>query len=121
MALYLCASTEAYQLLKLPALISHYVQHCNEESGTTLLSFFKEHYNGEMVLDDDWQQDMELPFKTCSCSPVTICPTIAPDLVKLIIPEPIEIDINFTPFISTIPSNLRVIKIFQPPRPVFPV
>jgi hypothetical protein len=121
MALYVCASTEAYQLLKLPALIDHFIQHCGEESETTLLGFLDEHYSGEVVYDDDWQQDMELPFKTCSFSPVSICPTIAPEFVKLIVPEPVEIAIDFTPIISYLQSKQQVIKIFQPPRPDYSV
>ena len=117
LSLYLCASTEAYQLLKLPALVSHYIQHSQSESGTTLLSFFKQHYLGNMVVDDDWQQDMALPFKSCSCTMVTISPTITPETVKLKIPEPVEIKINFTPVIGLFHSKMQVIKIFQPPRP----
>jgi hypothetical protein len=116
LALYLCASTEAYQLLKIPAFITHYIQHCNEEPDTTLKSFMAEHYSGTTVYDDDWQQDMELPFKCCECIHMAISPTLTPDPVAIIVPESVEIIISFTPFISTLVPKVQVIKIFQPPR-----
>ena len=116
LALYLCASTEAYQLLKLPAFVSHFIEHCTLEPETTLHSFLAEHYNGETVYDDDWQQDMELPFKASSFTVVTVSPTLAPEFVKLQIPEPLEINIHFTPTFSMLFSKLQVMKIFQPPR-----
>lgn len=116
MALYLCTSTEAYQLLKIPAFITHYIQHCQEEPGTTLKSFLEEHYSGQTVFDDDWQQDMGLPFKCCDCVHMSIQPTVRPDPFTLSIPGSVEIVISFTPIISSLHNKLQVIEIFQPPR-----
>jgi len=116
MSLYVCAGTEAYQFLKLPALVTHFIQHCEADSDTTLRGFFEEHYQGEDVLDDDWQQDMELPFKTCSCSPVVISPTLAPDIVKVRIPDPFEVHVPLTPVVPELFSKFQAMKIFQPPR-----
>ena len=62
LALYLCTATEAYQLLKLPLLAVHFVQHCNEDPNMTIMAFLEMHYAEEMVYDEDWQQDMQLPF-----------------------------------------------------------
>ncbi len=116
LTLYLCASTEAYQLLKIPAFITHFIKHCNEEPETTLQSFLAEHYSGSTVYDDDWQQDMQLPFKCCECIHMAIPPTVTPDPVVLIVPESVEIVISFTPILSSLLNKLQVIKIFQPPR-----
>jgi hypothetical protein len=116
LSLYLCASTEAYQLLKLPSLVSHFIQHSREEKGTTLFGFLKEHYNGELVYDDDWQQDMELPFKCCDCVQMSIPPTVTPDPVVLVVPEPVELVVTYTPIVASMFNKLQVIKIFQPPR-----
>lgn len=64
LGLYLLGTTEAYQLLKLPALIKHYVQHKQAEPDMTIAAFLQLHYNEDMVYDSDWMQDMQLPFKS---------------------------------------------------------
>ena len=62
--IFLFGSTEAYQLLKLPLLVQHYIQHRAEDPGISFIAFLKIHYNKKLVIDDDWQQDQQLPFKT---------------------------------------------------------
>ncbi|WP_298300314.1 hypothetical protein [Hydrotalea sp.] len=64
MLIFLFGSTEAYQLLKLPLLVQHYIQHRSEDPGISFIAFLKIHYNKKLVIDDDWQQDQQLPFKT---------------------------------------------------------
>jgi hypothetical protein len=63
-ALYLMGTTEAYQLLKIPALVTHYFQHMRQNPDLDLMAFLREHYAEEQQLDADWQQDMQLPFKS---------------------------------------------------------
>jgi|YelNatPaOPRAMG01_1025707.scaffolds.fasta_scaffold01282_10 hypothetical protein len=62
--IFLFGSTEAYQLLKLPLLMEHYLQHRSENPEISFISFLKLHYNKKLIIDDDWQQDQQLPFKT---------------------------------------------------------
>jgi hypothetical protein len=62
--IYLIGATEAYQLLKLPALVVHFMQHSREDPEMTLELFFEMHYAGQQAMDADWQQDMQLPFKS---------------------------------------------------------
>lgn len=63
--LVLFASTnEVGQILKLPLLITHYIDHYREE-GQSLSAFFHEHYvhhHGNNNNDED--EDSRLPFKT---------------------------------------------------------
>lgn len=105
-------------MLKIPVFITHFIQHRSLDPQTTLKTFLAEHYSGETVYDDDYQQDMELPFKCCNGIHLTISPTVVPDPMAVPLPEPIEISIPFTPIISLLYPKLRVIKIFQPPRPL---
>ena len=63
-SIYLFGATDASQLLKLPLLISHYINHKKENPNTTLVSFFKMHYVDPQPYDADYSQDMQLPFKT---------------------------------------------------------
>jgi hypothetical protein len=116
---YFFGATDAYQLLKLPLFINHYVKHIAEDPNTTLASFVKMHYAGEIIFDEDYKQDMQLPFKTqekdicCSCSFSVTLP-----IQKFTI-EPILL----TPRKKNHPqlpqpdySLVSVRDIFQPPR-----
>lgn len=61
----LFASTnEVGQILKLPVLVSHYIDHFNEE-GQSIYAFFHEHYVHHHGSDNkDQDKDNQLPFKT---------------------------------------------------------
>jgi hypothetical protein len=63
--LVLFASTnEVGQVLKLPMLISHYIDHYNEE-GQSVCAFFHEHYvHHHDSNNNDQDEDNRLPFKT---------------------------------------------------------
>lgn len=61
--LYLCSTTEVYQLLKIPILIEHYQWHKQLDPNLTFYSFIEHHYN-EQTKDADWQTDQKLPFMT---------------------------------------------------------
>lgn len=61
LSLYLLSTTELNQLLKLPVLIEHYVEHKNLNPEMTLVSFFKMHYD-HPVKDADYKTDRKLPF-----------------------------------------------------------
>lgn len=61
LSLYLLSTTELNQLLKLPILIEHYVEHKNLNPEMTLVAFFKMHYD-HPVKDADYKTDRKLPF-----------------------------------------------------------
>jgi hypothetical protein len=63
-SLYLLGATEAYQLLKLPFLFEHYKTHQQYTEGLTFSKFIDNHYFTTTTYDSDYQQDMQLPFKT---------------------------------------------------------
>lgn len=117
LALYLFAATEAYQLLKLPLLAIHFIQHCKEDPGMTLAAFMDMHYAEETVFDEDWQDDMQLPFKTCQHGELSAVATIRTE--PLVLPIPIVYDNGciFTPHLPSLYRIIKVTKIFQPPRP----
>ena len=62
LSVILLGTTELYQVLKVPALISHYFEHA-EEDNYSFIEFLKIHYNKAFDLDKDWKKDMKLPFK----------------------------------------------------------
>lgn len=63
--LILFASTnEVGQLLKVPLLISHYIDHYRED-GQSVYAFFHEHYvHHHESTNKDQDEDDQLPFKT---------------------------------------------------------
>ncbi|MBW3524839.1 hypothetical protein [Chryseobacterium sp. NKUCC03_KSP] len=61
LTLYLVSTTEIYQLLKIPELIEHYLEHKELNPEMTLTSFLKTHYD-HPVKDGDYGKDLRLPF-----------------------------------------------------------
>jgi hypothetical protein len=67
LALLMVSSRDFADWAKLPKAIEHYVQHSSEE-GMSFAAFFKIHYLDDVLIDEDYAQDMELPFKSDSGS-----------------------------------------------------
>lgn len=57
---YFFSTTELSQLLKFPVLISHFVEH-NENDNMGFWEYMSHHYGGH-DRDADWDTDMKLPF-----------------------------------------------------------
>ncbi len=116
LVVYMFGSTDAYQLLKLPLLVGHYVKHKKESPYITPGSFFKMHYIDPQPFDDDYRQDMQLPFKTVLNVFGRNLPTDITFLQRIIFKAPTEnlvvqpvLNDSFSPF-------LLCHTIFQPPR-----
>lgn len=65
------STTEVGQLLRLPLLISHYIDHYREE-GQGICAFFHEHYVHHHGVNNDQQEDDRLPFKTTIVQQTTV-------------------------------------------------
>ncbi|KFF11290.1 hypothetical protein N6B72_01115 [Chryseobacterium soli] len=78
LSFYLVSTTELYQLLKIPVLIEHFMEHKEQNAEMTLMSFLKMHYD-HPVKDADYQTDQKLPFIVHS-SPLTLLFTISPNI-----------------------------------------
>jgi len=61
LSIYLFSTTELIQLLKIPVLISHCIEHKNNNSKLTFVQFLNDHYNIP-VKDNDRDTDEKLPF-----------------------------------------------------------
>lgn len=116
MIIYLFGTTNACQLLKLPLLVTHYLKHKTESPHITLGSFFKMHYIDPQPFDADYEQDMQLPYKT---TPATICkniPTVISAMPKIVFKVPM-INPGVNPVLNDdIPPTRLIHNIFQPPR-----
>lgn len=65
---YLLSTTELHQLLKVPSLFEHYLEHKTKNQNITFADFIYLHYSQESDNDGDTSKDMKLPFKSHSCS-----------------------------------------------------
>lgn len=75
------------------------------------------HYKKKIVVDDDFQQDMQLPFKTndadgCFTASISLP---APRITIDILPTPV-LNQKFAIHDEQVPPLLTVQNIFQPPR-----
>lgn len=59
---FLCANTSIGQLLKVPNLIEHYIEHKNEVDTNSFVEFIKLHYSNNSQNNEKEHQN--LPFKT---------------------------------------------------------
>lgn len=59
---FLCANTSIGQLLKVPNLIEHYIEHKNEVDTNSFVEFIKLHYSKNSQNNEKEHQN--LPFKT---------------------------------------------------------
>jgi hypothetical protein len=117
--IFLFTNTELKQLLKLPVLIHHYMEHNKEDAGKTLLAFLYEHYAEEHVVKTPRHHDKDhenLPFKShhtgISQVPVFCVSVTAIDCtIDAVLPASVK---NVYTEPSHYPSALS--KIWQPPR-----
>ena len=61
---YLISLTELNQLVKLPLLVEHFIQHKEKDNNLSLWAFLDMHYAHGDVKDADYDDDMKLPFKS---------------------------------------------------------
>lgn len=115
MALLLLTQTELHQLLKLPILVEHFQEHKALNKDISLLDFLKEHYLGHTVIDNDYQRDMQLPFKTTDCVSTVLIALVEPVNFDILRAE-VFIEREFNLHKHYIPSQGVLNAIFQPPR-----
>lgn len=55
--------TDSAQILKLPQLVKHFNEHKSQNLELSFSDFLLEHYTDIPHTDNDWEEDMKLPFK----------------------------------------------------------
>ncbi len=115
-AMYSLTLTEFHQLLKIPALVEHFVEHHREDPSLTLMSFLKMHYPGKYLVDDDYSKDQQLPFRSSDCSATNAFFVVLPAIGEVEHPAYPEPRIDFLPEKENAYTFLDSRDIFQPPR-----
>lgn len=116
--LYFFGATEAYQLCKLPLLIQHYQQHKAQNASMSFMAFINEHYAEKLVIDDDFQQDMQLPFKTHNADSCHVFFATVPAPFFCISHTPVIIasTVVFTVQNEQVNYRMHTNDVFQPPK-----
>ncbi len=107
--------SELPQILKVPVLVQHFLEHRSADPGITFWAFIKEHYQGKIELDEDYKRDNELPFRTTNIITNTIVFFDPPTIVDVPGSVP-EIKQEFPLFNDTNNPISSPGDIFQPPR-----
>jgi hypothetical protein len=111
----LFASTELHEIIRLPKLLSHYLEHAVKNKNLSFSDFIFTHYNTQHK-DDRTNQDDNLPFKPHKYC-INISETLRPTFNQIKINRltffikkiyPILSDINF--------SSADLASIWQPPK-----
>ncbi|MDF2430778.1 MAG: hypothetical protein JWP44_409 [Mucilaginibacter sp.] len=97
---FLAQSTQLGEVFKAPLLFVHFFQHKKLYPETTVYGFIKMHYIDKTVIDADYAQDMQLPFKAIDNHFLTIQLSLPPAFIK----------------INTSISSCNNIKILYPPN-----
>ncbi|MDO6430234.1 hypothetical protein Q4E93_06545 [Flavitalea sp. BT771] len=116
MFVYLFGTTEAYQALKLPLLVEHYIKHKQENSHMTLLGFLKLHYSDKTVFDADYQQDMRLPFKTQENTSLFSAVNDIPQPMIIVVESPVLASTDYVLLDARVNFFAFPHSVFQPPR-----
>jgi hypothetical protein len=79
LSVYLLSITQLGELLKLPVMVEHYMEHKELDTTITVWEFLCIHYQDHDVFDADYEKDMKLPFKSHTssyCSSVVFFPLV---------------------------------------------
>lgn len=109
--LHLTFFTEVNELLRLPLLVQHFLEHRDQVPEMSFLQFLTMHYKTDVAHDTT---DMKLPFKACDHSVASPTFTVA-EPFDLKHPLPLgdkESPVHSPSFIPSTGLN----EIFQPPR-----
>ncbi len=111
------SGTEFGQLLRLPLLINHYLEHKKGHSDLSITDFLLIHYSRQHQEGAN-EEDRQLPFKShLECAKLFSIASPFPNSVNLIIP-PATLSSNDIPRASAPLSTGVRTMIWQPPRHV---
>ncbi|MEO8761145.1 MAG: hypothetical protein ABI388_07520 [Bacteroidia bacterium] len=110
--------TELNQLVKLPVLIEHFIEHKSKNAELSLWQFLDMHYAHGNVHDDDYDKDMKLPFKTHdTClganSVIFVTVNFSCSVSK---PLPLSKNIDYLIYNENLAPSVQLSSIWQPPK-----
>lgn len=107
---------EFHNLLKIPVLVDHFTEHNKQDNAISFWSFIKLHYFDAFVVDDDYHEDRQLPFRDTDCGLVVSTSICAFSPLVMEIDPPAEPLREFHHFNVGHAPQFTSFDIFQPPR-----
>jgi hypothetical protein len=114
-SIHLFGNTEISQLLRIPNLIHHYLEHCRLEPGIGFTQFLSMHYGGNDGTSADDEKDQQLPCHNPhhnSLSVVCFKLQDAPSIESVTTYESNDYTIQLISY----HSQEHIFSFFQPPR-----
>ncbi len=112
-SIYVIAFTELHQLLKLPVLVEHFIEHKQLVQSLTLFEFLAVHYTTDAQHDD---HDMQLPFKDfehCIAAQPLVIPYFKIELTHTLT---LACPVSYSFFHKNIYLPSYQVSIWQPPK-----
>jgi hypothetical protein len=111
----LFTQTELHQLLKLPVLVQHFIEHRAENNNISVTDFIILHYFSGNPKDKDYERDMQLPFKTTDFTALVTFAIIPSQPVSVL--QPVVFIDNLFPAIDNNCNHCsQPSDIWQPPK-----
>lgn len=113
--IHLLGTTEVGQLLRVPALLSHYFQHHRQDNSISFFEFISMHYGGDDGTDADNDYDGKLPCHNLHHNTISL-------VFSPMLPAPVTGNlwmISSTQYSTSIQSRIssaHVMLPLQPPR-----
>ena len=114
--LYLLSSTELHEIVRLPLLLEHFVEHKQKNGDVSFVVFIALHYFAGDSKDGDYQRHQQLPFKEGHCEEVyasIVIPVESFDGSSPSIPYSL---VKMEIYASLFNSSSFQFTIWQPPR-----
>lgn len=116
LAIYMLSCTEFDQLLRIPLLVAHFIEHKQESKDISFAEFMLIHYVQEYSFNGDYEQDTNLPFKSVDGNTIQVVAFITL-LNPCLKAKPIyAADKRFKPFEQLFIDNAYLSSIWQPPK-----
>ena len=119
LGLYLTTTTEIFELLKFPVLLSHFLEHQSDNNQITFVRFLEMHYSSQNNHFKNNHNDTKLPFKNhhCCSSCSSLITFLEPSIHFIFnknVFTPLYIESNYSNTFD-IKSNFQS-TIWQPPK-----
>lgn len=113
---YVVASTELHQLIRVPIFVAHYMEHQLANPAISLSDFIVLHYFSGNAKFADYARDEQLPFKNVKCPEVSIAIALPPDDFPQTTAKVFSLSRNIVMRKSFLRSSSCYSSIWQPPR-----
>ncbi len=104
------------QLIKLPVLVMHYIEHRAQDGNLTVVQFLSMHYWGKDKNDNDQDRDNQLPFKKVNTTTVQQVFIPLAKITNLKVQAVANISIQYPELDGDHLPNPATSKLFRPPR-----